>query len=61
MEFFVSPFLVQQLEAINKNGTKKETLRLDLIGNLSSHYSKADIIVFNTANWWNVYKTSFGY
>ncbi|KAF2307761.1 hypothetical protein GH714_031514 [Hevea brasiliensis] len=60
IEFFVSPFLVQEWEMPDKNGTKKETLRLDLIGRLSDQYKNADIIIFNTGHWWTHEKTSKG-
>lgn len=61
MEFFVSPFLVQEWEIVDKKGTKKETLRLDLVGKSSEQYKGADIIVFNTGHWWTHEKTSKGY
>ncbi|KAL1351398.1 hypothetical protein HN51_015308 [Arachis hypogaea] len=60
VELFVSPFLVQEWEVPDKNGTKKETLRLDLVGRSSDQYKDADIIVFNTGHWWTHDKTSKG-
>ncbi|KAL9685854.1 hypothetical protein QQ045_023308 [Rhodiola kirilowii] len=60
VEFFVSPFLVREWEASQKNGAKKETLRLDLIGQTADSYKGADIIVFNTGHWWTHDKTSKG-
>ncbi|KAK7378269.1 hypothetical protein VNO80_03707 [Phaseolus coccineus] len=60
VELFVSPFLVQEGEMTDKNGTKKETLRLDLVGQSSSQYKDADIIIFNTGHWWTHDKTSKG-
>lgn len=57
----MSPFLVQEGEMTDKNGTKKETLRLDLVGQSSSQYKDADIIIFNTGHWWTHDKTSKGY
>ncbi|KAJ6362030.1 hypothetical protein OIU78_002437 [Salix suchowensis] len=60
IEFFVSPFLVQEWEMPVKDGSKKETLRLDLVGRSSSQYKSADIIVFNTGHWWTHDKTSKG-
>ncbi|KFK25082.1 hypothetical protein AALP_AA8G063700 [Arabis alpina] len=60
VEFFVSPFLVQETEIVDKKGTKKETLRLDLVGKSSEQYKGADIIVFNTGHWWTHEKTSKG-
>ncbi|KAK7355092.1 hypothetical protein VNO80_14337 [Phaseolus coccineus] len=59
-ELFVSPFLVQEWEVQVKNGTKKETLRLDLVGKSSVQYKNADIIIFNTGHWWTHDKTSKG-
>ncbi|XP_050228640.1 protein trichome birefringence [Mercurialis annua] len=60
VEFFVSPFLVQEWEMPDKDGTKKETLRLDLVGRSSDQYKNADIIVFNTGHWWTHEKTAKG-
>ncbi|MED6130439.1 hypothetical protein PIB30_000939 [Stylosanthes scabra] len=60
VELFVSPFLVQEWEVPDKNGTKKETLRLDLVGRSSDQYKDADIIVFNTGHWWTHDKTAKG-
>ncbi|RDX90346.1 Protein trichome birefringence, partial [Mucuna pruriens] len=60
VELFVSPFLVQEWEVQVKNGTKKETLRLDLVGKSSDQYKNADIIIFNTGHWWTHDKTSKG-
>ncbi|KAF3791332.1 trichome birefringence-like 1 protein [Nymphaea thermarum] len=60
VEFFRSPFLVQEWETPEPNGTTKETLRLDLIEKSSSKYKNADILVFNTGHWWTHEKTSKG-
>ncbi|TKY53245.1 trichome birefringence [Spatholobus suberectus] len=60
VELFVSPFLVQEWEVQVKNETKKETLRLDLVGKSSDQYKNADIIIFNTGHWWTHDKTSKG-
>ncbi|KAK4413055.1 protein trichome birefringence [Sesamum alatum] len=60
VEFFVAPFLVQEWEVAGKNGTTKETLRLDLISRSADKYKNADIIVFNTGHWWTHEKTSTG-
>ncbi|CAH9124529.1 unnamed protein product [Cuscuta epithymum] len=60
LEFFVSPFLVQEWEIPDGNGKKKETLRLDLVGHSANKYENADIIVFNTGHWWTHEKTSKG-
>nr|GMD84455.1 protein trichome birefringence-like [Ipomoea batatas] len=59
VEFFVSPFLVQEWIA-DKKGHKKETLRLDLVAHSADKYKSADILVFNTGHWWTHEKTSKG-
>ncbi|KAF9597263.1 hypothetical protein IFM89_016404 [Coptis chinensis] len=60
VEFFRSPFLVQEWELPETDGSKKETLRLDLVESSSSKYKDADYIVFNTGHWWTHEKTSKG-
>ncbi|RZC79221.1 hypothetical protein C5167_003731 [Papaver somniferum] len=60
IEFVRSPFLVQEWEMPDTNGTKKETLRLDVVEKSSSIYKDADVIVFNTGHWWTHDKTSKG-
>lgn len=60
VEFFVSPFLVQEWEYAGKDGIKKETLRLDLVGRSSDQYKGAEIIIFNTGHWWTHDKTAKG-
>ncbi|KAH7844682.1 hypothetical protein Vadar_030571 [Vaccinium darrowii] len=60
IELFVSPFLVQEWETLDKNGSKKETLRLDMISKLADEYRSADILIFNTGHWWTHEKTSKG-
>jgi GDSL/SGNH-like Acyl-Esterase family found in Pmr5 and Cas1p len=61
VEFFRSPFLVQEWEMPVGNNTKKETLRIDLIERSSPKYKDADVLVFNTGHWWTHEKTSQGY
>ncbi|GJS66531.1 trichome birefringence-like protein [Tanacetum coccineum] len=60
VEFFVAPFLVQEWETKDQNGTKKETLRLDLMSNSAHQYKTADVVVFNTGHWWTHDKTAKG-
>ncbi|KAK8958610.1 hypothetical protein KSP40_PGU019608 [Platanthera guangdongensis] len=60
IQFYRSPFLVQEWEMPDSDGRKKETLRLDIIERSSSGYKDADIIVFNTGHWWTHEKTSKG-
>ncbi|XP_010917266.1 protein trichome birefringence [Elaeis guineensis] len=60
VEFFRSPFLVQEWEMPVSNGKTKETLRLDTIERSSPRYKNADVIVFNTGHWWTHEKTSKG-
>lgn len=61
VEFFRSPFLVQEWEMPTGNSTTKETLRIDLIERSSPKYKDADVLVFNTGHWWTHEKTSQGY
>ncbi|KAK1563471.1 hypothetical protein Q3G72_028033 [Acer saccharum] len=60
VEFFVSSFLVQEWKMLDKDGSEKETLRLDLMGRSSDQYKDADIIIFNTGHWWIPDKTFKG-
>ncbi|KAF7107474.1 hypothetical protein CFC21_108091 [Triticum aestivum] len=60
VEFFRSPFLVQEWETRVSNGNKKETLRLDIVEQSSPKYKDADFIIFNTGHWWTHEKTALG-
>ena len=61
VEFFVAPFLVQPWDVRDKNGTTKETLRLDLVVEESERFKNADFLIYNTGHWWTHEKTSKGY
>lgn len=61
VEYIRSAFLVQEWEMPVDNGSKRETLRLDLIENSYDAYKDADVLVFNTGNWWTHEKTTKGY
>ncbi|WOL18443.1 protein trichome birefringence-like 4 [Canna indica] len=60
IEFFRSPFLVRESSIIDSDGTRRETLRLDLIEPYADGYRNADVIVFNSGHWWTHPKTSKG-
>ncbi|KAF3444438.1 hypothetical protein FNV43_RR14130 [Rhamnella rubrinervis] len=60
VEFFRSPFLVQEWEMQNMVGSKKETLRLDVIERSFDKCKSADILIFNTGHWWTHEKTAKG-
>ncbi|KAL5223925.1 hypothetical protein ABZP36_010564 [Zizania latifolia] len=60
VEFFRSPFLVQEWEMKISDGKKKETLRLDIVEQSSPKYKDADFLIFNTGHWWTHEKTSLG-
>ncbi|KAL0388859.1 UNVERIFIED_CONTAM: protein trichome birefringence-like 4 [Sesamum radiatum] len=59
IDFIKSPFLVQEWKFSDKAGTRRETLRLDMMEG-SYNYHDADIIVFNTGHWWTHHKTFQG-
>ncbi|PIN22747.1 hypothetical protein CDL12_04533 [Handroanthus impetiginosus] len=59
-EYIRSAFLVQEWEMPINNGSKKETLRLDMVEKSYDSYKDADVLVFNTGNWWTHEKTSQG-
>lgn len=60
VEYFRSPFLVQEWEMPDNNGSKKETLRLDIVEKSASNYKDAYAIIFNTGHWWTHDKTAQG-
>jgi len=60
VEYFRSPFLVQEMEVPGKNGSKKWRLRLDLVETSFDRYKDADILIFNTGHWWTRGRTSGG-
>ncbi|KAK3188888.1 hypothetical protein Dsin_028449 [Dipteronia sinensis] len=60
IDFIKSPFLVQEWKISDKTGSRRETLRLDMIQGSSSKYYDADIIIFNTGHWWTHHKTFNG-
>ncbi|PNY04995.1 Pmr5/Cas1p GDSL/SGNH-like acyl-esterase family protein [Trifolium pratense] len=60
VEFFRSPFLVQEWEVPSQKGSKKETLRLDLVERSCDKYKNADVLIFNTGHWWTHTKTMEG-
>ncbi|KAF3679462.1 Protein trichome birefringence-like 6 [Capsicum annuum] len=59
VEYYVTHFLVHEGKA--RIGSKRvQTLRIDTIDKGSSRWRGADILVFNTAHWWNHHKTKAG-
>ncbi|WOH07339.1 hypothetical protein DCAR_0726769 [Daucus carota subsp. sativus] len=60
IDFIKSPFLVQEWKISTKAGTRRETLRLDMIQGSLNKYNDADIIIYNTGHWWTHHKTYRG-
>ncbi|PIN19233.1 hypothetical protein CDL12_08086 [Handroanthus impetiginosus] len=60
IDFIKSPFLVQEWKFSDKAGTRRETLRLDMMEGSYDKYYDADFIVFNTGHWWTHQKTFKG-
>ncbi|XP_026460115.1 protein trichome birefringence-like 2 isoform X2 [Papaver somniferum] len=61
LQYVSAPFLVSETSIKLENGTTAtETLRLDLMHKKSWAFRDADVIVFNTGQWWNYEKTSKG-
>lgn len=59
VEYYVSHYLVHESKA--RIGKKRgQTLRIDTMDKGSSRWRGADILVFNTAHWWNHHKTKAG-
>ncbi|KAK4418049.1 protein trichome birefringence-like 6 [Sesamum alatum] len=59
VEYYLSHFLVHESKA--RIGKKRgQTLRIDTVDKGSSRWRGADILVFNTAHWWNHHKTKAG-
>ncbi|KAL3348256.1 hypothetical protein AABB24_021762 [Solanum stoloniferum] len=59
VEYYVTHFLVHEGKA--RIGSKRvQTLRIDTMDKGSSRWRGADILVFNTAHWWNHHKTKAG-
>ncbi|XP_073316438.1 protein trichome birefringence-like 2 [Primulina huaijiensis] len=59
VDFVSSPFLVKESSLRGTNGSF-ETLRLDLMDEMTSMYHDADVIIFDTGHWWTHEKTSRG-
>ncbi|KAK7358015.1 hypothetical protein VNO80_17314 [Phaseolus coccineus] len=60
VEYYRSPFLVQEWETPDVKGSTKETLRLDLVERSCDKYKDADVLIFNTGHWWTHTKLTEG-
>ncbi|CAN8245002.1 unnamed protein product [Cochlearia groenlandica] len=60
VDFVGSTFFVRESSFKGVNGTKLETLRLDMMDKTTSMYRDADILIFNTGHWWTHDKTKLG-
>ena len=57
MEFYTSPYLVDQ--EVGSNATQP-VIRLDRMDRSERRWRKADVLVFNTGHWWTPDKIGDG-